>query len=518
MDTQQPNRSEPSQGVTREGEKPFLPQAVNQSLPVKETQPASLSTKLQSAPEEITKLQSAPEEQHSLPIKVEQPASLSTKLQSPLEEQVHLLEEDEFLPSLSPWVTFGGMGLVILFSVSVLLASVFKFSETVKAAAVLRPVGELKVAQSSVEGVVEQIYVQENQDVSKGDIVARLDDSRLRSKISQLYADMQQATMQVLQINSQIKGIENQIIAENNMMARTVAAAEASVLEQQNNYENLRTGALADYEEASAGLSLALQEMQSYRDLEAAGAVPKLAARQKEASTEAATARVRKLRALMNPTSAPIVRAKELVIQEKARGEASLAGLRQQRDQFFQNRIEAQNIVARSQIEIGQAEKELKGTVVRATADGTVLQLNLRNTGQVVQAGQAIASIAPPNYALLVKAKVGAGDINKVMKGSEVQMRVNGCSHTEYGTLNGIVKNISVDTVGGAPAPGTNDAAAAPKASAYEVTIQPKTLFLGQGKNICRLKYGMDGRADIITRKQTVLEFILKKARLLTDV
>jgi HlyD family secretion protein len=325
--------------------------------------------------------------------------------------------------------------------------------------------------------------------------------------------------MQVLQINSQIKGIENQIIAENNMMARTVAAAEASVLEQQNNYENLRTGALADYEEASASLSLALQEMQSYRDLEAAGAVPKLTVRQKEAAVEAATARVRKLRALMNPTSAPIVRAKELVIQEQARGEASMAGLKQQRDQFFQNRIEAQNIVARSQIEISQAEKELKGTIVRATADGTVLQLNLRNTGQVVQAGQAIASIAPPNYSLLVKAKVGAGDINKVLKGSEMQMRVNGCSYTEYGTLSGIVKNISVDTVAAAPAPGTNDAAAAaPKASAYEVTIQPKTLFLGQGKNICRLKYGMDGRADIITRKQTVLEFILKKARLLTDV
>jgi HlyD family secretion protein len=434
------------------------------------------------------------------------------------DEQCHLLTEDEFLPSLSPWVTFGGMGLIVLFSVAILVASVAKFSDTIKASAVMRPVGELRVAQSSVEGVIEQIYVQENQVIRKGDIVARLDDSRLRSKISQLYTEMQQATMQVFQINSQIKSIDSQMVAETNMMNRMVAASEASVLEQQNNYANLKASTLADYEEASASLSLASQEMESYRALEAAGAVPKLAVRQKESAVEEASARVRKLRALMNPTSAPIVRAKESVLQEQARGEAALAGLKQQRDQFFQNRIAGQNQVQRSQIEIRQAEKEIKGTIVRATADGTILQLNLRNPGQVVQAGQAIAQIAPPNYSLLIKAQVNSGDINKVGKGAEVQMRVNGCPYTEYGTLKGIVSNISADTVAAASSPISNDSPASQKPSVYEVTIQPKALFLGKGQDICRLKFGMDGRVDIITQKETVLTFILKKAKLLTDV
>jgi HlyD family secretion protein len=436
------------------------------------------------------------------------------------DEQFHLLEEDEFLPSLSRWITFGGMGLVALLGVGVFLASVFKFSDTVKASAIMRPVGELKVAQSAVEGVIEQIYVQENQAIRKGDIVARLDDSRLKSKINQLYTELQRATMQVFQINSQLKSIDSQMVAETNMMNRMMAASEASVLEQQNNYENLRASALADYEEASASLSLATQEMESYRSLEAAGAVPKLAVRQKETTVEEASARVRKLRALMNPTSAPIVRAKESVLQEQARGEAALAGLRQQRDQFFQNRVAAQNQVQRSQIEIRQAEKELKGTIVRATADGTILQLNLRNPGQVVQAGQAIAQIAPPNYSLLIKAQVSSGDINKVAKGAEVQMRVNGCPYTEYGTLKGTVQTISADTVAAAAsstANNTNTPVAA-KSAAYEVTIQPKTLLLGTGANPCQLKFGMDGRADIITKKETVLTFILKKARLLTDV
>jgi HlyD family secretion protein len=457
----------------------------------------------------------------------EQPAALQENFARPSEEyfgytrqdeQFHLLTEDEFLPSLSSWVTFCGMGLVVLLSVAILGASIFKFSNTIKASAVMRPVGELKIAQSPVEGVIEQIYVQENQVIRKGDIVARLDDSRLRSKISQLYTEMQQATMQVFQINSQIRSIDSQMVAETNMMNRMVAASDASVLEQQKNYANLRASTLADYEEASAGLSLASQEMASYRSLELAGAIPKLSVRQKESAVEQASARVRKLRALMNPTSAPIVRAKESVLQEQARGEAALAGLKQQRDQFFQNRIAGQNQVERSQIEIRQAEKELKGTVVRATSDGSILQLNLRNSGQVVQAGQAIAQIAPPNYALLIKAQVSSGDINKVEKGAEVQMRVNGCPYTEYGTLKGTVQNISADTVAAASSPTANDSSATQKPSVYEVTIQPKALFLGKRQDICHLKFGMEGRVDIITQKETVLTFILKKAKLLTDV
>jgi multidrug efflux pump subunit AcrA (membrane-fusion protein) len=113
---------------------------------------------------------------------------------------------------------------------------------------------------------------------------------------------------------------------------------------------------------------------------------------------------------------------------------------------------------------------------------------------------------------------VSSGDINKVAKGAEVQMRVNGCPYTEYGTLKGTVQNISADTVAAASSPTANDSSATQKPSAYEVTIQPKALFLGKRQDICRLKFGMDGRVDIITQKETVLTFILKKAKLLTDV
>ncbi|HBL13917.1 MAG TPA: HlyD family secretion protein, partial [Cyanobacteria bacterium UBA11162] len=54
--------------------------------------------------------------------------------------------------------------------------------------------------------------------------------------------------------------------------------------------------------------------------------------------------------------------------------------------------------------------------------------------------------------------------------------------------------------------------------SFYEVTIQPERLSLGDGTRQCLIQLGMEGRADIISREETVLQFLLRKARLITDL
>jgi len=50
-----------------------------------------------------------------------------------------------------------------------------------------------------------QIYVKENQVVKTGDAIAIIDDSRLQTKRSQLPTNIQQAQLQLVQINAQIK-------------------------------------------------------------------------------------------------------------------------------------------------------------------------------------------------------------------------------------------------------------------------------------------------------------------------
>jgi multidrug efflux pump subunit AcrA (membrane-fusion protein) len=118
---------------------------------------------------------------------------------------------------------------------------------------------------------------------------------------------------------------------------------------------------------------------------------------------------------------------------------------------------------------------------------------------------------------------VGLQDKNKLKAGQNVQMRVSACPYPDYGTLKGKVKAISPDAItpqaNGANSTATTVASQkAAVASFYQVTIEPENLTLGRGDRSCAIQLGMEGTADIISREETVLQFFLRKARLIADV
>ncbi|KAI9131474.1 HlyD family secretion protein [Acaryochloris sp. CCMEE 5410] len=427
-------------------------------------------------------------------------------------DQLHFVQEDEFLPSISPWISMGGMVLVLVFGAAVAISSTLKFSITVKAPAAIRPAGGLSIVQSGIDGTITHINVEENQVVKKGDLFAQLDDSGLQTRKSQLQGDIQSITLQRYQINAQLRALDHQIIAETRLVSRSIAAAEANLTSHRRRYQDLKISTEADLEEAQAGYHLASEEYLRFKELEESGAIAKLQVKEKEASLKAASARIKRLKAATNPSDATIDQALEQIAQEKARGSVTLAGLNQQKEQLMRTRIEAQKQLQRTQKELQQIDNELKGTKIRAPIDGTVLQLNLRNPGQVVQPGIPIAQIAPRNAPLIIKARVNAQDINQVKTGQMVQMRVSACPYTDYGTLQGTVMKVSPDAIP------VNDASGPATSPAfYEVTVQPRTLYMGNQQRWCRLQFGMEGRADIVSRQETVLQFVLKKARLMSN-
>jgi multidrug efflux pump subunit AcrA (membrane-fusion protein) len=123
-----------------------------------------------------------------------------------------------------------------------------------------------------------------------------------------------------------------------------------------------------------------------------------------------------------------------------------------------------------------------------------------------------------------VKAAIASADKSKLKIGQKVQMRVSACPYPDYGTLNGKVKAISPDAI--APQQngknGSVSSARSPKTSGvgafYQVTVEPENLVLGKGTNLCDIQLGMEGRANIISREETLLRFFLRKARLITDL
>lgn len=446
------------------------------------------------------------------------------KTQSP--EMLVPARGDDFLPPIGRWASAGSLFIVGAIGTAIFLASAIKYNVTVKASATVRPVGELRLVQTPIEGTIKSIEVKENQQVKQGDAIARIDDSQVQLKKSQLQGNIEQDKLQLAQMDAQIKAVRTQILAESQLRDRTVAAAQAELARNQRDWQDRQATALSDLKEAEATLSLARDGLTRYQKLVDSGAIAQLQLREKEAAVQSAEAKLERAISALNPSSANVAIAQERIAQEVAKGDSTLATLRKEIENLNQRQVEAQNQLHRHLKDLQQVENELQKSTIRATSDGIVLKLNLRNSNQFVRSGEAIAQIAPNAAPLVVKARVATQDIDKVLVNQKVQLRVNACPYPDYGTLNGIVTAISPDVVALSNSPDTI-AASTPipqnanvnsAASHFEVTIQPEKLVLSRGERQCRIQAGLEIEANIISKEETALQFLLRKTRLLADL
>jgi HlyD family secretion protein len=260
--------------------------------------------------------------------------------------------------------------------------------------------------------------------------------------------------------------------------------------------------------------------MQRYTQLVASGVVSQLQLEEKQAAVRTTEAQVARARAALQPSAASVAIAQDRIAQATATGRATLATLRREQEALVQQRSQLQSQLIRDQQDLRQIETDLQKSAIRATSDGTVLRLNLRNPNQVAQSGDILAEIAPSPQSLLVKARVDTQDIGNVQPGQLAQLRISACPYPNFGTLKGTVTAVSPDAI----VPNLNGAAPSPPlslstsdASYYEVTIQPEQMILRQGDRQCSLRAGMDAEANIISRQETFLAFGLRMARLLTN-
>ncbi len=359
------------------------------------------------------------------------------------------LQNDQFLPPVSRWTTLGGILMVATFGGAIALASVTKYSAIVKADAIVRPAGEVRVVQAATEGTIESIAVSENQQVKAGDAIAVVNASSLGNQKKQFQETLAHSQTAAAQINQQLRDLENQIFASAQLPTTQGDSATQQIFVE------------------SALIKLA-------------ASLPDVAER--------------------------LGRSRRVLLVKRSS-------------------IQQQLIQAKK--EFNQIDFKLKNSVVRAPSDGTILRLEVRNPGQTVEAGSAIAQIVPSGVPLVIKARVTSQDIARIQIGQPVQMRISALPFPDYGTLKGTVSEIAPDAIA------TQNPANNLGGSYYEVAIKPDKNYLTKLESTSSqtvetsqantprqysIQSGMEGRADIITGQETVLTFMLRKARLMTDM
>lgn len=449
---------------------------------------------------------------------------------------------EELLPAVSTWTSLLGLLLMMTVGSAIALSAWIKYDVIVRTSATVRPLGDVRLVQPEMAGTIDSILVTENQLVKRGDAIAHLDTNELEIKQSLLQSNIQQAKLQLIQIDAQINTLDTQILAESRLITRTIASAQADLSKNQRDYQEKQTTtyneylaakanrqkAQADLQKAQADLNFAYVDRDRYQQLTEIGAIGKREYEQKKLvveqskfalaaekqAMEIAQTQLQSAKAAINPSMATVAIASERIAQEQARGEASIATLNKEKQSLQQRKVEIQSQFTQYHKELQQIESQLQNSIIRATSDGIVLKLNLRNPGQVVQTSEAIAEIVPQNTPLVIKAMISTADIKKVAVGQKVQLRVDACPYPDYGTLQGVVGAISPDAI----TPQRNDHnSVTPSQSYFEATIQPESVKFGNGKQQCFIQSGMNGNAHIISQQETALQFILRKARLITD-
>ncbi|BAY45791.1 secretion protein HlyD [Scytonema sp. HK-05] len=461
--------------------------------------------------------------------------------------QIPSIQTDGFLPPISPWTSLAGVFLVGTVGAAFSLAWSVKYNVTVKASANVRPTGELRLVQPEIEGTVKQIFVKENQIVKQGDRIALLNDEQLQIKKSQVKGNIEQSKLQLIQMYAQIKTLDVQIVAEKRVIEQIISSAKTELARNQREYQereitttsdsvaaeaNLQK-AEVDLQKAKVDLEFAIVDRDRYEQLSQTGAVGrrefeqkklaveqvKLTLQSQQKAVDIAKAKIQSTKAALNPSYATVDIAKKRIDQEIAKGEAAIATLLKEKEALIQRRAEIQNQINQSRKDIQQLDTQLKSSIIRATTNGVILKLNVYNPGQVVRTSEPIAQIVPLNAPLVIKAMIPPADIKKVAVDQKVQLRVDACPYPDYGTLKGTVSAISPDAITSGSNSGTlATSSSTAGASYFEVTVKPETLTFGRSGYECHLQAGMAATADIISKQETALQYLLRKARLIIDL
>jgi HlyD family secretion protein len=455
-----------------------------------------------------------------------------------------VIEHDHSLPPISPWTSLAGVFLVGTVITTISLSSWVKYNVTVKAAAIIRPIGETRVVQSKIEGTIKNVVVKENQTVKQGEEIAVLDTEQLLIKKSQLEENIKQNKLQIIQIYAQNRTLNHQMMAEKRAIERIINAAQQDLLRNQREYQErtintqgeLKTAEvniqkeLVDLQKAQADLEFAKVDRDRYEQLAKVGAVgnrefeqKKLVVEQTNLTLQAAQKavdiakiKVKSNQAAINPTTAMVKMAEERIAQEIAKGEANIAALNKEREGLIQRLVEIQAQIKQSQKELQQVENQRRNSIIVAPSNGIIFKLNLRNSGQFIRAGESIAEIVPNTASLVIKAMIPAGEIKKVAVGQKVELRIDACPYPDYGTAKGVVKTIAPDAII-SQNKDTNTPISSP-INYFEATIRPENISFGNNSRKCLLQAGMNATSEIISREETALHFMLRKARLMTDL
>jgi len=162
---------------------------------------------------------------------------------------------------------------------------------------------------------------------------------------------------------------------------------------------------------------------------------------------------------------------------------------------------------------IKSAEDRVRRTELRSPVYGIINKVNVTTVGAVVQSGANLMDIVPLDDTLLVEARLKPQDIAFIRPNQDAVVKLTAYDSSVFGSLKGKVERISADTIIEEKSKSGDEK----PESFYRVVVRTDKNYLGTQENPLPIIPGMVATVEVLTGKKSVLDYLVKPARLLAD-
>ncbi|MEY2983570.1 MAG: hypothetical protein RLZZ568_187 [Cyanobacteriota bacterium] len=442
----------------------------------------------------------------------------------------------------------GGMVFLIAFSAWAWFGTV---EEVGKARGKLVPEGETYKIEPVELGQVELVAVQEGQRVEAGQLLVTLDADLAQKEIERIEQLLKSYQIELgqkksLQERVELEAKTQTAIAASNLLVQQAAVSLAQdkkttisqLLAQQRQAANAYQVRQQQHQPLSAIAGERIKQLQSERQahqdrlerlqsLEEEGAVSKEYIFQAEQALRDTQQRLTSSRLQEIPnTNEQLFQASQQLrdlnvqitqnegdfLKANRELEQAKATLISQQAEAHRIQLEASQRIKQLDMEITQlqakisesnnalisAKKKLQNKYLKAPISGTVLTLNLKNKGEVVEPGQTVAEIAPDGVPLVVSAMLPNQEAGFVKPGMPVQVKLDAYPYQDYGVVSGQVMTISADAKSDQKL-----------GEVYQVEVKLDSDHISKNQQVIPFKPGLAVSAEIIIRERRILDVLL---------
>ena len=369
-------------------------------------------------------------------------------------------------------------------------------------------------------GILRSMLVREGQEVSKGDVIAQLDNEMAASAYRDAVNRTMDDSIALIRLEAELKGVKPSFPTDLKAWARellgrdpepeALAGLQQKMRDQQTAYESR----LAKYKADEAVLQAQIaqrqkdvQEQKAHRD-QLSGSLS-LASQQRDAAQGLLSRRnfsrieflnleqkVVELRGQLDMLNASIPRAEASAAEAQHRIASHKAEYESGITEEI-NKRRAEQASLRETLSAGS--DRVTRTDVRSPVRGIVKQIYVNTIGGTVKPGEPILDITPLDDTLLVEARVKPQDVAFLRPGQDVMVKITAYDFSIYGGLDGKLEQISADTI--------EDKRGE---FYYLVKVRTKKTALVYHNEVLPIIPGMMVQADILIGKKTVLQYMLK--------